>query len=189
MNSTKFNEDSLGYVIAVAKSGSHSFSKNLQDEIKLIEDFGVEGDVHGGKTIKHRSRLFRMKEAHNQRQVHLIHSELFEELKGKGFKVLPGELGENITTQGLDLLSLPKDTILMIGDSTKIKITGLRNPCKQIDKFQKGLQKAVLEKSETGGLLRKTGVMGVVINGGVVQPNDSITIELPPQPYQSLEVV
>ena len=171
------------------RSGSHTFTKYQEVSIKLLEGLGVEGDAHMGKTVKHRSRVSRDPNQPNLRQIHLIHSELFDELKEQGFNVCPGQMGENITTRGIDLLGLPRDTVLMIGKSAQIKITGLRNPCKQINSIQNGLMNAVIEKDSKGNIVRKAGVMGIVIIGGEVTAEDTISIKLPLKPYQKLERV
>jgi len=155
----------------------------------LLKGLGVESDAHAGKKVKHRSRVAKDPNQPNLRQVHLIHSELFEELSEKGFQVSPGQMGENITTRGVDLLNLPKDTILFIGDTVKIQITGLRNPCKQIDSIKEGLMNAVLDKDEDGKLIRKAGIMGIVIEGGEVKTGDEISAKLPPKPFIKLERV
>lgn len=176
-------------VVAVSLSPKHNFSKQNQAFIKVIAGLGVEGDAHAGETVKHRSRFVKDKFIPNLRQVHLIHNELFIELSQKGFEVKAGELGENITTENIDLLALPKDTILKIGDSAEIKITGLRNPCKQIDKFQNGLMQAVLDKNEGGEIIRKTGVMAIVKQSGIIKVGDLIKIELPNEPFEKLKVV
>jgi MOSC domain-containing protein YiiM len=176
-------------VVAVSKSGAHTFSKPNQEVINLIAGIGVEGDAHSEKTVKHRYLVKKDAERPNIRQVHLIHQELLDELKGKGFSVVPGELGENITTQGIELLDLPTGTRLMIGTEVVVEVTALRNPCKQIDEFQKGLLKEVLYKEENGELVRKTGVMGVVLSGGEVRPGDKIRVDLPSEPYQKLEYI
>ena len=176
-------------VLAVSVSSTHSFSKGTVPEIVLLEGLGVEGDAHCGKTVKHRSRVAKFPDLPNIRQVHLIHSELFDEVAEKGFEVHPGDLGENITTIGIDLLSLPKGTILRIGAEAVLEVTGLRNPCSQIDNFQKGLMKATLEKDASGELIRKTGVMSVVLAGGTVKPDDLIMIQLPPEPHEKLQTV
>ena len=178
-----------GKVVSVSKSSKHTFSKYLKKEIFLLEGLGVEGDAHMGEKVKHRSRVAKDPNQPNLRQIHLIHSELFEELKDKGFVVVPGQMGENITTQNIDLLKLPRNSILTIGESAKIKITGLRNPCKQIDSIKAGLMKAVLDEDEEGNLIRKAGVMGVVLEGGRVEVGDEVSIELPAKPYLKLERV
>jgi MOSC domain-containing protein YiiM len=175
-------------VDSVARSARHSFSKTPQLYIRLIAGLGVEGDAHQGATVKHRSRVARDPHQPNLRQVHLIHAELFDELREKGFRVGPGEMGENITTRGVDLLLLPRGTRLRIGGTAVIELTGLRNPCVQIDRFQPGLMKAVLERDEAGHLVRKSGVMAIVIEGGDVYPEDPISVELPLARF-SLEVV
>lgn len=174
-------------VLAVHRSRSHSFSKFTEDEgIVLVAGLGVEGDAHAGPTVRHRSRLARDAGAPNLRQVHLIHAELFDELMAAGFAVWPGELGENITTRGLDLLALPTGTRLALGRSALIELTGLRNPCVQMDRFQQGLMAAVLGRDAQGQLVRKAGVMAVVLAGGEVRPGDAIGIELPALPHRPL---
>ncbi len=178
-----------GIVRSVSKSERHTFSKFNCDRIVLLKGLGVEGDAHAGKTVKHRSRVAKDPNQPNLRQVHLIHVELFEELNAKGFTVGAGEIGENITTEGIPLLSLPKGTILRIGETVKIEVTGLRNPCKQLDALQKGLMKAVLDKDEEGNLIRKSGIMGIVLEGGVVKIGNEIEIALPPKPHVKLERV
>ena len=176
-------------VTAVSRSSSHSFSKPICASIHLIEGLGVEGDAHSGKTVKHRSRVALDPSQPNLRQVHLIHSELHDELIEQGFNVAPGVMGENITTKGIDLLGLPRDSLLRIGDEAVIQITGLRNPCKQLDDYQKGLLSAVLDKTPEGELIRKSGVMAIVISGGTIKPDDSIKIQFPKKPHKKLERV
>lgn len=178
-----------GIVKSVSKSGTHTFSKFVCDRIVLLKGLGVEGDAHMGKNIKHRSRVAKDPSQPNLRQVHIIHSELFNELKENGFNIQDGEIGENITTQGIDLLSLPKGTLLKIGGTVKIEVTGLRNPCKQLDSLQKGLMKAVLDQDLDGNLIRKAGIMGIVLEGGEVRIGNKIVLELPPKPYVKLEPV
>jgi len=176
-------------VLAVSSSSSHSFSKPTRTSIRLLKGLGIEGDAHAGTTVKHRSRVAKDPSQPNLRQVHLIHAELFEELEAKGFAVSAGEMGENVTTRGIDLLNLPAGTRLLLGGSAVVEVTGLRNPCIQIDRFRKGLMKAVLGKDAQGNLIRKSGVMGIVLEGGDVRPGDEIRVELPPQPHRPLEVV
>ena len=176
-------------VTAVSRSGSHSFSKPICASIHLIEGLGVEGDAHSGKTVKHRSRVALDPSQPNLRQVHLIHSELHDELIEQGFNVAPGVMGENITTKGIDLLGLPRDSLLRIGDEAVIQITGLRNPCKQLNDYQKGLLSAVLDKTPEGELIRKSGVMAIVISGGIIKPDDFIKIQFPEKPHKKLERV
>lgn len=178
-----------GLVKAVSKNKAHSPSKFNCDSIVLLTGLGVEGDAHMGEKIKHRSRVAKDPNQPNLRQVHLIHTELFEELTEKGFTIKAGQMGENITTQGIDLLSLPKDTILSIGATSKVKVTGLRNPCNQLNSIQEGLLNAVLDKDEKGDLIRKSGIMGVILEGGEVKVGDAIQIKLPQEPYQKLERV
>lgn len=176
-------------VVAVSTSGRHTFSKSNVLSIRLVQGLGVEGDAHMGSTVKHRSRVAKDATASNLRQVHLIHAELFDELAPQGFKVAPGAMGENITTSGVDLLSLPEGARLHIGDTAVVELTGLRNPCSQIDKFQKGLMNAVLGRDEAGGLVRKSGVMSVVIAGGDVRPGDAVIVELPAGEARRLQPV
>lgn len=169
-------------VTAVSRSGSHGFSKTSVESIRLLKGLGVEGDAHLGETVKHRSRVARDPSQPNLRQVHLIHAELFEELAGKGFTVRPGEIGENVTTSGIDLLGLPTRARLRLGAEAVVEITGLRNPCKQLDGFQPGLMKATLDRDGEGNLVRKAGVMGIVVEEGTVRPGDAIAVELPAEP-------
>ena len=176
-------------VIAVHRSNSHSFSKFAEEAIELVAGLGVLGDAHAGITIQHRSRLARDANQPNLRQVHLLHAELFVELIDAGFAVWPGELGENVTTRGLDLLALPAGTQLTLGEHAVVEVTGLRNPCSQIDRFQKGLMAAVLGRDADGQLVRKTGVMGIVIAGGTVHPGDAIQVALPAMPHLPLAPV
>jgi len=176
-------------VVAVARDGRHDFSKPTCLSIRLAAGLGVEGDAHAGVTVKHRSRVARDPTSPNLRQVHLIHAELFEELRATGFSVAPGELGENVTTRGIDLLSLPTGTRLHIGAGAVVEVTGLRNPCVQIDRFQKGLMAAMLDRNPDGTLVRKSGVMSIVLAGGDVAPGDAIQVELPAAPHRRLEPV
>jgi len=176
-------------VVAVSLSGQHTFSKYNQASINLIAGLGVEGDAHSGKTVQHLYLERKDPTRINIRQVHLIHSELLDEVNAKGFSVNPGDLGENITTRGVDLLALPTATILKIGEKVVIELTALRNPCHQIDEFQNGLLKEVLLKDDEGKLVRKTGVMGMILVGGEVKPGDPISVELPPGPHHALEYV
>ena len=178
-----------GIVLAVSRSSQHTFSKPNRTSIKLIEGIGVEGDAHAGKKVQHLYLVKKDPTQPNLRQVHLIHSELLNELNEEGFSVGPGQLGENITTQGIDLLNLPTGAKLHLGDQAVVEVTGLRNPCHQIDGFQKGMLNAVVDRDEEGNLIRKAGVMGVVLVGGKVRPRDAIKIYLPPGPHQRLEYI
>jgi len=179
----------LGNVVAVSQSKTHSFSKENGLWIRLVAGLGVEGDAHAGATVKHRSRVAKDPTVPNLRQVHLIHAELFDELNAGGFRVFPGQLGENITTRGIDLLRLPTGSLLHIGADAVVQITGLRNPCSQIEKFCPGLLAAVLDKDNHGNLIRKAGVMCIVLAGGEVRPEDPIRVELAPEPHVALQVV
>jgi MOSC domain-containing protein YiiM len=178
-----------GLVIAVAKSAGHQFSKQAAPSIEILEGLGVAGDCHAGITVKHRSRVRVDPTQPNLRQVHLIHSELLDELRAQGHQVQPGELGENITTKGIDLLGLPRGTVLHIGPNVALQLTGLRNPCDQIENFQTRLLSKVLVKTADGKFIRKTGVMTIVLCGGSVAPGDEINIALPPEPHLALERV
>ncbi len=178
-----------GVVLAVSCDAIHRFSKQKQESIRLLEGLGVEGDAHLGKTVQHRSRVAIDPTQPNLRQVHLIHAELFGELQSMGFQVSAGQMGENITTRGINLLALPTGTRLHIGDLAVVEVTGLRNPCNQINQFQSGLLTAVLGRDEHGKLIRKAGIMGIVLAGGEVRPNDSVCVELPPAPHQPLDRV
>lgn len=178
-----------GVVTAVSSGATHTFSKPNRDSIRLLTGLGVEGDAHLGKTVKHRSRVTRDPSQPNLRQVHLIHDELHDELRAAGFDVSAGQMGENVTTRGVDLLGLPTGTLLRLGDGALVEVTGLRNPCAQLDNFRSGLMAAVLDRDEKGNLIRKVGVMGVVLAGGQVRPGDPIRVELPPEPHRPLERV
>lgn len=176
-------------VLAVHVNARHGFSKEAVPTITLLKGLGVEGDAHCGVTVKHRSRVAKDPFQPNLRQVHLIHAELFDELAAKGFEVLPGDLGENVTTQGIDLLALPAGTQLRLGRRGVVTLTGLRNPCAQIDRFKPGLMKAVLDRAPDGALVRKAGVMGIVTAGGNVDAGDAVVVKLPPLPHRALDVV
>ncbi|WP_405668791.1 MOSC domain-containing protein [Streptomyces sp. NBC_01166] len=176
-------------VIAVSSNGDYSFTKPNRGSVTLLAGLGVEGDVHAGVTVKHRSRVAQDPTQPNLRQVHLIHQELFAELRDAGFEVGPGDLGENITTGGIDLLSLPVGTLLHLGGEAVVEVTGLRNPCLQIENFQNGLLKQVVGRGDDGTVVRKAGIMGVVTAGGVVRPGDAVETELPVGPHRPLERV
>jgi MOSC domain-containing protein YiiM len=176
-------------VTAVSRSPSHDFSKPGCASIRLIAAEGVEGDAHRGRTAKHRSRVAKDPSQPNLRQVHLIHAELHDELRARGFTVDPGVMGENVTTRGVDLLGLATGTRLRLGGTALVEITGLRNPCVQLDRYQQGLMAATLERDAAGRLVRKAGVMGVVLAGGEVTAGDRIEIESPPAPHRPLEPV
>jgi MOSC domain-containing protein YiiM len=178
-----------GTVIAVARSATHTMSKPVAASIRLLAGLGVEGDAHQGERVKHRSRVARDPTQPNLRQVHLIHRELFDELRALGFDLAPGQMGENVTTAGLDLLALPAGTRLRLGEAAVVEVTGLRNPCAQLDRLQPGLMKATLDRDAEGNLVRKAGIMAVVLAGGEVSPGDAIAVELPPQPHTPLAPV
>lgn len=177
------------FVEAVHHSPVHSMQKTTSVSIVLLEGLGVEGDAHCGVTVKHRSRVAQDPAQPNLRQVHLIHAELHDELSSKGFEIAPGQMGENITTRGIDLLALPRNTVLSIGTTAKVLVTGLRNPCTQLDGIQPGLMKAVLDRDEEGNLIRKAGIMGIVIAGGEIRTGDKIVATLPEEPFEKLDRV
>ena len=176
-------------VTAVSRSADHGPPKRVCERITLLAGLGVEGDAHMGSTVKHRSRVRRDPTQPNLRQVHLIHSELHEELGDAGFEIAAGEMGENITTRGVELLALPAGSRLRIGSDVLIELTGLRNPCVQLDGIQPGLMAATLERDRQGRLVRKAGVMAIVVAPGQVQAGDPIRVDLPPKPHRSLVVV
>ncbi len=180
---------SHAHVIAVCLSGSHTMRKAGQLYIRLLEGLGVEGDAHAGTTVKHRSRVRQDPTQPNLRQVHLIHAELHDELRAKGFELAPGQMGENITTRGIDLLSLPKGALLHIGDEATVEVTGLRNPCTQLDRIRPGLMAAVLDRDVNGSLVRKAGIMGIVLRSGLVKAGDAIRVVLPAGPFVALDRV
>lgn len=179
----------MGIVEHVCRSPEHTLAKRPEESIRLVEGLGVEGDAHFGRTVKHRSRVRRDPTQPNLRQVHLIHAELHEELCERGLPVGPGQMGENVTTRGIDLLGLPLGTLLRLGEEAQVRVTGLRNPCSQLDSIHDGLMAATLDRDESGKLVRKAGVMSVVVHGGVVVPGDTISVELPPEPHIELDRV
>lgn len=176
-------------VTAVARSAAHTFSKPVVPEIMLLKGLGVEGDAHLGVTVRHRSRVKADPSQPNLRQVHLIHAELHDELQLAGFNVAEGTMGENITTRGIDLLALPRGAWLHLGAGAVVEITGLRNPCAQLDHYQQGLTAAVLGRHPDGSLMRRAGVMGIVLEGGKVRAGDAIRVTLPALPHLALERV
>jgi MOSC domain-containing protein YiiM len=178
-----------GTIVAVSRSPGHTLSKPNEGGIRLLTGLGVEGDAHMGTTVKHRSRVAKDPTAPNLRQVHLIHAELHDELEAAGFRLTPGAMGENVTTRGIDLLGLPTGTRLHLGKAAVIEVTGLRNPCAQLNKIQPGLMAATLDRDADGGLIRKAGIMAIVLAEGEVEPGDTIAVELPAGPHYKLEPV
>lgn len=174
------NPEPAGSVQALHRSVDHQFSKSAEVRLDLVAGMGVAGDAHFGATVRHRSRVAADPTQPNLRQVHFVHGELHDELRAAGFDVGPGDIGENITTRGIDLLSLPTGTMLHVGATALVALTGLRNPCKQLDDFRPGLLSAVLDRAPGGELVRKSGVMGVVVLGGPVEIGDAIELRLPP---------
>jgi MOSC domain-containing protein YiiM len=175
-----------GIVVAVSSSAKHALSKQNQESIQLLAGLGVDGDAHLGETVRHRSGATRLPPAPNLRQVHLVHRELFDELKAGGFAIGPGQIGENITTRDVDLLRLPTGTELHLGATAVVRVTGLREPCSQLDRFQRGLKAAMLRRGPDGKLSPLCGIMGIVLVSGEVRPGDRIRIELPEDPHQPL---
>ncbi|MDQ6642810.1 MAG: MOSC domain-containing protein [Actinomycetota bacterium] len=176
-------------VQSVHRDAEHRFSKIPVREIRLLEGLGVDGDAHAGALVQHLSRVRRDPTQPNLRQVHLIHAELFDEVAGSGHRVAPGDLGENVTTRGIDLLSLPAGTLLHLGDDAVVTVTGLRNPCMQIEAFGSGLLERVVGRAGDGSVIRKAGVMGVVTRSGLVRDGDLIDVVLPEEPHQPLAPV
>lgn len=176
-------------ILAVHWSAKHTMRKFSAPSIRLIEGLGVEGDAHAGVTVKHRSRVAADPTQPNLRQVHLVHSELFDELGEQGFALEPGLIGENVTTRGIDLLGLPRGTLLRLGVGAVVEVTGLRNPCTQLDGIKPGLMRACLGYDASGQPIRKAGIMGIVRTGGVVKAGDAITAALPPPPHERLQRV
>ena len=183
------NQTNGAIVAAVHRSATHSMSKQPALSFRLRAGLGIEGDAHAGVTVKHRSRVARDPTQPNLRQVHLIHAELHEELREAGFDVTPGLMGENITTRGIDLLALPTGARLRLGPDAIIELTGLRNPCNQLNGLQPGLMNAVLDRDAAGNLIRKAGVMGIVLASGDVRPGDAVGIEIPQITYAALKPV
>jgi len=186
---TQSNPSDAPIVVAVSQSATHSMSKRPALSIRLLAGLGVEGDAHSGTTVKHRSRVARDPTQPNLRQVHLIHAELHDELRATGFVLAPGQMGENVTTRGLDLLALPTGARLRLGPAAMVEVTGLRNPCTQLKGLQHGLMAATLDHDSAGNLIRKAGVMGIVLTGGVVRPGDAIGVELPSHGRSALKPV
>ena len=168
-----------GTVVAVSRSSRHRFSKDAVDSVRLIEGSGVEGDAHAGATVQHRSRKRWRPDLPNLRQVHLLHTELLDDLRARGYDLSPGDVGENVLTRGVDLLALPTGTRLRLGADALVEVTGLRNPCIQLDRFADGLMEQMLRREDDGTLVRLAGVMSVVVAGGTVRPGDSVEVELP----------
>lgn len=168
-----------GSVVSVSSKDTPGVPKHRRDEVMLVAGHGVDGDYHAGAFVRHRSRAEKTPEAPNRRQVHLMHSELFDELASLGINVAPGQMGENITTRGLPILDLAPGALLHIGVSAVVEITGVRNPCAQLNGVDERLLQQVAIKCEDGSIIRKAGIMGVVLEGGVVRGGDPIRVELP----------
>ncbi len=181
--------ESMSVVTAVSRSATHTFTKANEEGIRLVAGLGVEGDAHQGTTVKHRSRVARNPNEPNLRQVHLIHSELHDELRARGFEVVAGQMGENVTTQGVDLLGLPVGARLHLGSEAVIEVTGLRNPCAQLDGLEDGLMAATMDRDAAGNIVRKAGVMAIVVTGGEVRPGDVIEVKLPAGEQRPLQPV
>lgn len=176
-------------VVAVSRSPRHGFSKQVQDVVTLLAGHGIEGDAHAGATVQHRSRKRWRPQDPNLRQVHLLHAELLDLLQDRGFDVSPGDVGENVLLRGVDLLSLPRGARVRLGAEAVVEVTGLRNPCVQLDRFQDGLMEAVLRRTEDGAVERLAGVMGVVLTDGEVRPGDAVEVELPAGEHLPLKPV
>lgn len=181
--------DGYPVVHTVSRSADHTFSKGSAEVIELVVGLGVNGDAHNGHTVQHRPHARKDPTRPNLRQVHLIHNELHDELQASGFDVLPGQMGENITTRGIDLMALPRGTRLRFGEQAEIEVTGLRNPCQQLNDFRPGLMNALVYRDDNGKLVRKAGIMSIVVAAGAVRPGDRITVSLPAEPHEALDRV
>ncbi|CAN1528563.1 hypothetical protein MCEMSEM23_01314 [Rhabdaerophilaceae bacterium] len=179
----------MAQVVSLSRASAHQFSKAVVDSLDIVAGEGVAGDAHRGVTVKHRSRVAADPTQPNLRQVHLLQAEILRELAEKGFDIKPGDIGENILTRGVDLLGLPRGTLLVFGDTVILEVTGLRNPCVQLDEFKPGLMRALLDRRADGGLVRKAGIMSIVRRGGAVRTGDAIRITLPPEPHEALDRV
>lgn len=177
---------SRAQVAAVAAAAGHDFSKTVLPCITLVAGLGVSGDAHAGVKVKHRSRVAINPDQPNVRQVHLVHAELFDDLAERGFHLAPGDIGENIVTRGVALLDLPAGTRLRLGADAVVELTGLRNPCVQLDRFQRGLTKAMIDHGPEGAIIRKSGVMAIVVASGDVRADDAIAVILPELPHTPL---
>jgi len=164
--------------VSVNSDDAYRFSKIARQSVRLVEGHGIEGDAHAGRFVKHRYQAKKEPLTPNRRQVHLIQSELFEEMRGFGFIIEPGDLGENVTTVGIDLLALPLGAQLHLGESAVVELTGLRMPCGLIDKFQTGLKRSMIVRTPRGVTFR-AGVLGIVTSSGDVRPGDLVRAELP----------
>ena len=176
----------MGVVVSVSRSPRHRFSKDVLDVVTLVEGHGVEGDAHAGATIQHRSRKRWRPHDPNPRQVHLLHAELLDALP---YDLAPGDVGENVLVRGVDLLALPTGARLHLGSSAVVEVTGLRNPCVQLDRFADGLMSAVLRQEADGTVRRLAGVMSVVLVGGAVRVGDPVMVRLPDGDLQPLRPV
>jgi len=183
------SEQQTGSVVAVSRDDKHRFSKPLVESIRLIAGHGIEGDTHAGPTTQHRYLIRTDPQRANLTQVHLVRSELFDELAADGFAVSAGQLGENIATSGVDLLALPLGTRLHLGPDAVVEVTGMRDPCSMIDKFQQGLKGALKSTDASGHILRRAGIMGIVVSDGTVSPGDTLRVELPTGEHLPLGVV
>lgn len=179
----------MGVVTSVSRSARHGFSKQPVAQVRLLAGLGVEGDAHCGETVQHRSVKRWRPQTPNLRQVHLLDDEVLDDLRGRGFVLAHGDIGENVTTSGVGLLALPAATRLHLGEEAVVELTGLRNPCVLLDRFADGLMAAVLERDADGGVVRKAGVMAVVVAGGVVTIGDPVRVVLPAAPHRPLEKV
>jgi MOSC domain-containing protein YiiM len=175
-----------GQVVSVSRSATHRFSKPCLREIVIVTGLGVEGDAHAGVTVKHRYLVRKNPLAPNLSQVHLLQESLFAELKASGLEIGPGDMGENVTTSGLELLTLPLGTRLHLGAQAVVELTGLRTPCLQMDTFRPGLKQACMGRDAEGGVERRAGVMAIALAGGSVRVGDAIRVELPPAPWTKL---
>lgn len=176
-------------VESVHRSESHDFTKATVEEVVLVAGVGIEGDAHAGATVQHVSRKKKDADRPNLRQVHLVSAELHEELVADGFDLDHGGFGENLVTRGIALGDLPVGTTLALGDDAIIVLTGLRDPCAQIDRHREGLRAAVAFDPGEGPKLFRDGAMAMVVRGGVVRTGDPIGVALPPEPHHPMRKV
>lgn len=179
----------MGIVVSVSAEPGHGFSKTPRAAITLLPGLGVAGDAHCGATVRHRSRVAADPLQPNLRQLHLFPAEWLEALDARGFDLAPGGLGENLLTRGLDLLALPTGTLMRFSQGPLVAVTGLRNPCRQIEAYRQGLLAAVLDRDAEGAAVLKAGIMAVILEGGAIAPGDSIALSLPPEPHRKLQRV
>ena len=157
----------MAAVVGLSIDDGHHFSKRAVERVTMVAGVGIEGDVHAGPLVQHRSRVRVDPNQPNLRQVHLIDDAVFAVAASAGFEIDHGDLGENVTVSGLDVHGLAVGTMLRLGESAFVAVTGLRNPCGQINGLRPGLLD-VLRRADGGDIVRRAGIMGVVVRGGEV---------------------